>query len=155
RLNEVANVYDGVENERSRAVLGNQQVLFLGVNKQPGANTVATVDAIKELLTTFRAQLPPSMELRVVEDWTVAIRESLRDVKLTLVLTVVLVVIVIFLFLRNVSATLIPSLALPTSILTTFAVLYLFGYSVDNLSLMALTLSTGFVVDDAIVMLEN
>jgi HAE1 family hydrophobic/amphiphilic exporter-1 len=155
RLNQVARVYDGLENDKTRAFFGDEQTIFLSINKQPGANTVATVDGIKALLPTLRAQLPPSTTLSIVEDGTAPIRESVQDVKLTLLLTVGLVIVVIFIFLRNVSATIIPSLALPTSIVAAFAVMYLFGYSVDNLSLMALTLSTGFVVDDAIVMLEN
>ena len=113
------------------------------------------MDAIKELLPTFRAQMPASVNLDILFDRSESIRDSVGDVKFTLVLTMCLVVLVIFLFLRNLSATLIPSLALPMSIVGTFAVMYLLGYSLDNLSLMALTLSVGFVVDDAIVMLEN
>jgi HAE1 family hydrophobic/amphiphilic exporter-1 len=129
--------------------------LVFQIQKQPGTNTVAVVDAVKQLLPTFQAQLPPSESLSVRWDRSEAIRASVRDVKFTLMLTACLVVLVIFLFLRNVSATLIPSLALPASIVATFAVIYQLGYSLDNLSLMALTLSVGFVVDDAIVMLEN
>src|SRR5207244_368418 len=121
----------------------------------PGVNTVETVDAIKTLLPQFRDKIPASVNMEVLYDRSETIRASVADVKSTLKLTVFLVVLVIFLFLRNISATIIPSLALPVSIVGTFAVMYVFGYSVDNLSLMALTLSVGFVVDDAIVMLEN
>ena len=156
RLDAVAHVYDGIENDKAVSFYGgHQRAIYLNVQKQPGTNVVAVVDAIKELLPTFRAQLPPSVNLDIRTDRSVAIRESVADVKFTLLLTVGLVVFVIFLFLRNVSATIIPSLALPASIVATFAVMYLLGYSLDNLSLMALTLSVGFVVDDAIVMLEN
>jgi HAE1 family hydrophobic/amphiphilic exporter-1 len=159
-LGQVARVYDGVENDKVNARSETEgaspvRSLNFSIQKQPGTNTVAVVDAVKELLPTFRAQLPRFEELILRWDRSEAIRASVRDVKFTLGLTVVLVVLVIFLFLRNISATLIPSLALPTSILATFAVMYQLGYSLDNLSLMALTLSVGFVVDDAIVMLEN
>ena len=129
--------------------------MSLSIQKQPGTNVVEVVDAIKALLPTFRAQLPPSVTLDVRSDRSIAIRESVADVKLTLLLTIGLVVAVIFLFLRNVPATIIPSLALPVSIVATFAVMYLLGYSLDNLSLMALTLSVAFIVDNTIVMLEN
>src|SRR5260221_4940065 len=125
------------------------------IMKQPGTNTVAVVDAVKALLPKFRAQLPASEILEIRWDRSEQIRASVADVKFTLLLTIGLVVLVIFLFLRNVSATIIPSLALPFSIVATFAVMYVLGYSLDNLSLMALTLCIGFVVDDAIVMLEN
>jgi len=155
RLDEVAHVFDGVENDRSAAWFNGDRALFLAIQKQPGTNVVQVVDAVRELLPTFREQLPAAITLDVRSDRAGPIRESVRDVKLTLLSTVALVVLVIFLFLRNVSATLIPSLALPGSIVATFAVMYLLGYSLDNLSLMALTLSVGFVVDDAIVMLEN
>jgi HAE1 family hydrophobic/amphiphilic exporter-1 len=155
RLEQVAHVYDSVENDKTMAYINGAQTLFLAVNKQPGANTVATVDAVRALLPALRDSLPAPIELGVAEDRSLAIRDSLRDVKMTLLLTVGLVIIVIFVFLRNLSATLIPSLALPTSLVATFGVMYLLDYSIDNLSLMALTLSTGFVVDDAIVMLEN
>jgi HAE1 family hydrophobic/amphiphilic exporter-1 len=155
RLNQISHVLDSVENDKAEAVYHGRQTIFLAVNKQPGTNTVATVDAIKEILPALNAQLPPAVKLEVYDDRSDTIRASVDDVKFTLLLTVGLVVLVIFVFLRNVSATIIPSLALPTSIVATFAVMYEFGYSLDNLSLMALTLSTGFIVDDAIVMLEN
>ncbi len=155
RLDEVAHVYDGVENDKSASWFQGKRVIYLAIQKQPGTNVVEVVDAVKALLPTFREQLPPSVTLEVRSDRSESIRESVADVKFTLILTVGLVVFVIFLFLRNVSATIIPSLALPASIIATFAVMYQLGYSLDNLSLMALTLSVGFVVDDAIVMLEN
>ena len=155
QLNEVAHVYDGVETDKSLSWYQGERAIYLGIQKQPGTNVVAVVDAVKALLPTFRAELPPSVTLDVFSDRSAAIRASVADVKLTLLLTVGLVVAVIFVFLRNVSATIIPSLALPASVVGTFAVMYLLGYSLDNLSLMALTLSVGFVVDDAIVMLEN
>ena len=155
RLNEVAHVYDGVENERNAGWYNGSRTIYLAIQRQPGTNTVEVVDRIKELLPQLGQQLPASVQLRIRSDRSVPIRESVDDVKFTLQLTIGLVVLVIFLFLRNVSATIIPSLALPFSIVGTFAVMYVLGYSLDNLSLMALTLSVGFVVDDAIVMLEN
>src|SRR5207253_4497493 len=123
--------------------------------RQPGTNTVEVVDRIKAILPEVQASLPGALQLAVRSDRAQSIRESVADVKFTLLLTVFLVILVIFLFLRKLSATIIPSLALPFSIVGTFAVMWGFGYSIDNLSLMALTLSVGFVVDDAIVMLEN
>jgi HAE1 family hydrophobic/amphiphilic exporter-1 len=155
RLNEIARVYPGVENERNAGWYNGARTIYLAVQRQPGTNTVEVVDRIKALLPDLEQQLPASVQLRIRSDRSVPIRESVDDVKFTLVLTICLVVLVIFLFLRNVSATIIPSLALPFSIVGTFAVIYQLGYSLDNLSLMALTLSVGFVVDDAIVMLEN
>jgi HAE1 family hydrophobic/amphiphilic exporter-1 len=155
RLSEVANVYDGVENPRNASWFNGTPTIYLAISRQPGTNTVQVVDAIKALLPEIEAQLPASLQLGIRSDRSVSIRESVDDVKFTLMLTVFLVVMVIFLFLRNLSATIIPSLALPFSIVGTFAVMWAFGYSIDNLSLMALTLSVGFVVDDAIVMLEN
>jgi hydrophobic/amphiphilic exporter-1 (mainly G- bacteria), HAE1 family len=160
RLEQVARVYDGVENDKMAAWSTSEgrpltRTMVLTIQKQPGSNTVAVVDAVKELMPTLRAQLPASVQLSVRHDRSEGIRASVDDVKFTLLLTIGLVVMVIFLFLRNVSATIIPSLALPASILATFAVMYQLSYSLNNLSLMALTLSVGFVVDDAIVMLEN
>ncbi len=155
RLNEIAHVYEGVENERTASWLNDTRTVYLAINRQPGSNTVATVDGILALLPALQSTLPASVTLAVRSDRSQAVRDSVHDIKFTLLLTVVLVVAVIFLFLRNFSATVIPSLALPASIVGTFAVMSLFGYSLDNLSLMALTLSVGFVVDDAIVMLEN
>jgi HAE1 family hydrophobic/amphiphilic exporter-1 len=155
RLEEVARVYDGVENPRNLSWYNGTPALYLGVQRQPGTNTVDVVDRVKALLPELQAQLPGAVELIIRSDRSVSIRESVHDVKFTLVLTVVLVVLVIFVFLRNISATIIPSLALPFSIVGTFAVMWALNYSLNNLSLMALTLSVGFVVDDAIVMLEN
>ncbi len=155
RLSEVARVYGGVEDERNAGWYNGTRTIYLAIQRQPGTNTVEVVDRIKALLPDLAQQLPASVQLGIRSDRAQPIRESVDDVKFTLLLTVCLVVLVIFLFLRNVSATIIPSLALPFSIVGTFAVMYQLGYSLDNLSLMALTLSVGFVVDDAIVMLEN
>jgi HAE1 family hydrophobic/amphiphilic exporter-1 len=155
RLDEVARVYDGVENDRTASWQKRDRCIYLAVQKQPGTNVVQIVDAIKALMPGILEQLPASVSLDIRSDRSVTIRESVNDVKLTLLVTIALVILVIFIFLRNVSATLIPSMALPGSIVGTFAVMYLLGFSLDNLSLMALTLSVGFVVDDAIVMLEN
>ena len=155
RLEEVANVYDGVENPRSASWYNESRTIYLSIQRQPNTNTVEVVDAIKTTLDQIKPQLPPAITLAIRSDRSVAIRESVNDVKFTLLLTVFLVVLVIFLFLRNLSATIIPSLALPFSIIGTFAVMWALDFSLDNLSLMALTLSVGFVVDDAIVMLEN
>ncbi len=155
RLDELGRVIDSVEDDKSANWFNNERAVVLAIQRQPGTNTVEVVDSIKKLLPTFRSQIPPSVKLDVLYDRSVSIRESVRDVKFTLLLALCLVVMVIFLFLRNISATLIPSLALPFSIIGTFAAMYVMGFSVDNISLMALTLSVGFVVDDAIVMLEN
>jgi len=154
-LEELGRVIDSVENDKVANWYNNTRSIVLAIQRQPGTNTVEVVDAIKKLLPTFRAQMPASVNLDVLYDRSVSIRESVNDVKFTLLLAIFLVVLVIFLFLRNLSATVIPSLALPTSIIFTFAVMYLLGFSLDNLSLMALILAVGFVVDDAIVMLEN
>jgi len=155
RLNEVARVYDGVEQDKSANFYRGLRNINLAILKQPGTNVVAVVDAIRTLLPTFREQLPPSVLLDVRTDRSASIRESVHDVKLTLYLTFVLVVTVIFIFLRSATATIISSLTLPVTMAATFAVMYLFNYSLDNLSLMALTLSVGFIVDNTIVMLEN
>jgi HAE1 family hydrophobic/amphiphilic exporter-1 len=155
RLEQLGRVIDSVENNKIAGWFNDRRAITLAIQRQPGTNTVEVVDAIKRLLPTFKAQLPASIHLDIRYDRSVSIRDSVNDVKFTLLLTVCLVVMVIFLFLRNVSATVIPSLALPMSIVGTFSVMYLLDYSLDNLSLMALTLSVGFVVDDAIVMLEN
>jgi HAE1 family hydrophobic/amphiphilic exporter-1 len=155
RLEEVARVIDSVENTKVAAWFNDNRTIMLAVMRQPGANTVETVDAIKRVLPTFQASLPASIELQVHYDRSVSIRDAIGDVQFTLVLAGVLVILVILLFLRNLSATMIPSLALPISVIGTFAAMYALGYSLDNLSLLALTLSVGFVVDDAIVMLEN
>ncbi len=159
RISEIGRVIDGVENDKVAAWYLEpeleQRAIILAIQRQPGTNTVEVADAVKALIPSFRRVLPASVVLKEVFDRSQSIRESVADVKFTLLLTLALVILVIFLFLRNVSATVIPSLALPMSIVGTFTVMYLLGYSLDNLSLMALTLSVGFVVDDAIVMLEN
>ncbi|NTU43126.1 MAG: MMPL family transporter, partial [Nitrospirales bacterium] len=155
RLQELGNVIDSVENNKKAGWYKDTRAIVLAVQRQPGANTIEVVDSIKKLLPTFREQMPGSVKLDILFDRSDSIRESITDVKFTLFLTICLVVLVIFLFLRNLSATIIPSLALPMSLVGTFTVMYLLGFSIDNFSMMALTLSVGFVVDDAIVMLEN
>jgi HAE1 family hydrophobic/amphiphilic exporter-1 len=155
QLQQLGRVIDSVENDKIASWLNNTRAIILSVQRQPGTNTVAVADAIKQLLPKLRNQIPAAVEVGILYDASQAVRDSVNDVKFTLVLTIGLVILVIFLFLRNLSATIIPSLALPVSLIATFAVMYLLGYSLDNLSLMALTLSVGFVVDDAIVMLEN
>ncbi|MEO7368965.1 MAG: efflux RND transporter permease subunit [Gemmatimonadaceae bacterium] len=154
-LEELGQVLDDVENNRAASWYNGTRSIVLAVQRQPGTNTVAVARNVKNLIESLHDQLPPSVEIHTLYDRSVAIQGSVTDVKKTLMLTLFLVVMVIFIFLRNVSATVIPSLALPMSLVGTFAVMYIFGYSLDNLSLMALTLAVGFVVDDAIVMLEN
>src|SRR3989475_2207562 len=154
-LQELGQVIDGVQLDKVASWYNTDRAVILAVQRQPGTNTIKVVDAIRRLLPALEPQLPSSVQLRVLSDQSDSIRESITDMQFTLLLTIALVVMVIFLFLRNVSATIIPSLAVPMSIIGTFAVMYLLGYTLDNLSLMALTLSVGFVVDDAIVMLEN
>jgi HAE1 family hydrophobic/amphiphilic exporter-1 len=159
RLGQLGNVLDSVQNDKVAAwfntATNNTRAIILAIQRQPGANTVEVVDNVKRLLPQFREVIPAAVHLDILFDRSLSIRKSVRDVEGTLFLAVCLVVMIIFVFLRNVSATLIPSLALPMSIIGTFAVMALLGYSLDNLSLMALTLCVGFVVDDAIVMLEN
>jgi HAE1 family hydrophobic/amphiphilic exporter-1 len=155
RLEDVAQVVDSVQNAQQASWFDGVRGIVMAVQRQPGTNTVQVASDVKALLTKLQVQMPPSVEVHTLYDRSLSIHNSVNDVKMTLLLTLCLVVMVIFLFLRNVSATVIPSLALPMSIVGTFAVMYLLGYSMDNLSLMALTLCVGFVVDDAIVMLEN
>jgi len=155
RLGDVGLAYDSVQNDQLASWYNHDRSVVLAVQRQPGANTVATIDRIKAVLPSFIAGLPPSVKLNVLYDRSQSIRASVDDVQFTLLLAGVLVVLVIYLFLGNLSATLIPALALPLSIIGTFGVMYLLDYSLDNLSLLALTLAVGFVVDDAIVMLEN
>ena len=159
RLGELGQVVDGAQNDKSAVWLvdagGSERAIGLSIQRQPGTNTVDVVKRIRALLPTFLEQIPPSVKLTILLDRSEPVLDSVNDVKFTLALAVGLVVLVIFLFLRNFSATLIPSLALPISVIGTFAVMNLLGYTLDNLSLMALTLSVGFVVDDAIVVLEN
>ncbi|MEH1837584.1 MAG: efflux RND transporter permease subunit [Nostoc sp.] len=144
-----------IQNPKAKVQNSGVRAIVLAIQRQPGTNTVQVVDAIKKLLPTFRTQIPAAVNMDILYDRSQSIRESVDDVQFTLLLTIALVVLVIFLFLRNISATVIPSLAVPLSIVATFAVMVLLGFSLDNLSLMALTLSVGFVVDDAVVMLEN
>ncbi len=155
RLEQLGRVIDSVENNKIASWFGDTRGIVLAVQKQPGSNTVAVVDAVKALLPTFRAQMPPAVRLEILADKSISIRSSVHDVEFTLVLAIALVVMVIFLFLRNIRATVIPSIAMPLSIIGTFMVMHLLGFSVDNFSLLAMTLATGFVVDDAIVVLEN
>ncbi len=154
-LNQLGRTVDGVQNPKVASWYNDTRAIILTIQRQPGTNTVQIVDTIKQKLPDLRSQIPKSVEIGVFYDASQSIRDSVDDVRFTLMLTIALVILVIFLFLRNLSATVIPSLALPVSLIATFAVMYLLGYSLDNLSMMALTLSVGFVVDDAIVMLEN
>ncbi|MDA8078730.1 MAG: efflux RND transporter permease subunit [Nitrospiraceae bacterium] len=159
RLQDIATVSDSVENDKIAAWYNtggtSTRAIVMAVQRQPGTNTIEVVDSIKNQIPSFRSQLPGSVQLNLLFDRSESIRESVSDVKFTLVLTIGLVIMVIFIFLRNLSATIIPSLALPLSIIGAFAAMYGLGFSVNNITLMALTLSVGFVVDDAIVMLEN
>ena len=155
RLEEVATPIDGVENARIASWNVDKRAIVLAIQRQPGANTIETVDSIKKILPNFQAKLPAAIEMTTLYDRSISIRDAIEDVQFTLILAGFLVILVILLFLRNLSATVIPSLALPISVIGTFSVMHALGYSLDNLSLLALTLSVGFVVDDAIVMLEN
>ncbi len=155
RLGDVATVIDSVENSRLAGWYNDKSAVILDVRRQPGANIITTVDHIRELLPRLKASLPPAIKVDILTDRTETIRASIREVQFTLVLTVALVVLVIFLFLRKFLATVIPSVTLPVSLVATFGVMQLVGFSLDNLSLMALTIAAGFVVDDAIVMIEN
>ncbi len=155
RLREVATVLDGVENDQLAGWANGQRAIILSVQRQPGANSIETADRVKALLPRLRTAIPQGIDVTIQNDRTETVRASVLDVQFTLVLTVLLVVLVIFLFLRSVRATIIPGVVVPLSLVCTFGVMYLLGYSLDNLSLMALTISTGFVVDDAIVMIEN
>ena len=155
KLDEVAKIYDSVENDKAATWFNGTRSIVLAIQKQPDANTVAVVDAVRAKLPSLRAQIPPSVTMDVTLDRSVSIRESVTDVEETLLIAVGLVIVVIFLFLRSASATFIPALAVPISVLGTCAVMYALDYSINNMTLLALTLSVGFVVDDAIVMLEN
>ena len=155
RLSDVADVVDGVENNTQAAWMNTKPAVILNIQRQPGTNIIGVADRIKNLLPRLQASLPSAIHVTILTDRTTTIRASVKDVQFELMLTVALVVMVMFLFLRSVAATVIPSVAVPLSIVGTFGVMYLLGYSLDNLSLMALTISTGFVVDDAIVMIEN
>src|ERR1700726_2596799 len=155
KLSRIANGIDGAEDEQLAAWVGKKPAVLVDIQRQPGANIIQTVDRIKQLLPKLTASIPPAVKVSILTDRTQTIRASVHDVQFTLVLTVILVILVIFIFLRRVWATVIPSVALPLSLIGTFGIMYLAGFSLDNLSLMALTISTGFVVDDAIVMIEN
>ena len=155
RIKDVAVVIDGAENTRLAAWVNTQKAIVLNIQRQPGTNIIGVVDTVQALLPQIKASLPQGIDVQVITDRTTTIRASVEDVEFELLLTIALVVMVIFLFLRSLSATIIPGIAVPLSLIGTFAVMYLLGYSLDNLSLMALTISTGFVVDDAIVMIEN
>jgi multidrug efflux pump len=155
RLSDVATVFDGAENVKQAAWANDHPAVILNIQRQPGANIISVVDRIKKLLPQLQASLPGAVQVNILTDRTTTIRASVEDVQFSLMLTIALVVMVIFLFLRSARATVIPALAVPLSIVGTFGVMYLLGYSLNNLSLMALTISTGFVVDDAIVMIEN
>jgi multidrug efflux pump len=154
-LSDVARAVDGAENTKQAAWMNNTPAIIVNIQRQPGANIIQVVDRINARLPQLKSTLPPSVDLSILTDRTTTIRASVRDVELELMLTIALVVMVIFLFLRTISATIIPSVAVPLSLIGTFGVMYLLGYSLNNLTLMALTISTGFVVDDAIVMIEN
>ncbi|RXH54621.1 efflux RND transporter permease subunit [Granulicella sibirica] len=154
-LPQVARIFDGVENNKLAAWNNATPAVIVNIQRQPGANTIQVVDSIQRLLPQLETTLPQSVHVQIVTDRTTAIRASVKDVEFELMLTIALVVMVIFLFLRSISATIIPSIAVPLSLVGTLGVMYLFGYSLNNLSMMALTISTGFVVDDAIVMIEN
>ena len=155
RIKDVGEVVNSVQNTRLVAWFGDQQAEGIAIQKTPGANTVDVVDRIKALMPKLAQSLPPSVHIDLMSDRSQTTRESIRDVQFTMILTVALVVVVIFLFLRTMWATVIPSLAVPLSLLATFAFMYVGGYSIDNISLMGLTISVGFIVDDAIVMIEN
>lgn len=154
-LGELGRVFDSVENDKIASWFNGTRAVVLAIQRQPGSNTVEVVNAIKKILPSFKQQIPAALDMSILFDRSQSISESVDDVKFTLFLTICLVILVIFLFLRNLSATIIPSLAVPLSLVATFAVMLLLHYSLDNLSLMALTLAVGFVVDDAVVMLEN
>jgi multidrug efflux pump len=155
RISDVATVVDGVENSKLAAWVNEDRAIVLNIQRQPGTNIISVVDTVQSLLPQIEASLPQGIKVEVITDRTTTIRASVKDVEFELLLTIVLVVAVIFVFLRSAAATIIPGIAVPLSLVGTFGVMYLLGYSLDNLSLMALTISTGFVVDDAIVMIEN
>src|SRR5438034_1064612 len=154
-LDQVARVIDSVENDKIASWFNNDRAIVLAIQRQPDANTVAVVDSVREHLPQYRASIPPSIRMEVLMDRSVSIRDSVRSVQESLLIAIVLVILVIFLFLRSISATVIPALAVPVSLIGTCAAMYVFGFSINNMTLLALTLSVGFVVDDAIVMLEN
>src|SRR5438128_7609283 len=154
-LDQIARVIDSVENDKIASWFNNERAIVLAIQRQPDANTVAVVDSVREHLPQYRASIPPSIRMEVLMDRSVSIRDSVMNVQETLLIAICLVIMVIFLFLRSLSATIIPALAVPVSLIGTCAAMYVFGFSINNMTLLALTLSVGFVVDDAIVMLEN
>ena len=155
KLNEVARVIDSVENDKVASWFNDSRAIVLAIQRQPDANTVEVVDMVRDKLPAMRAQVPPAIQMAPLFDRSISIRAAVSDVQETLVIAISLVIMVIFLFLRKVSATIIPALAVPVSLIGTCAAMYAFGFSINNMTLLALTLSVGFVVDDAIVMLEN
>ena len=155
KLNQIARVIDSVENDKIATWFNDARAIVLAIQRQPDANTVQVVDLVRQSLPNMRAQVPPSIQMQPLFDRSLSIRAAVIDVQETLAIAITLVIMVIFLFLRKVSATIIPALAVPVSLVGTFAAMYAFGFSINNMTLLALTLSVGFVVDDAIVMLEN
>ena len=155
RLADVADVVDAAEDIRNNGLVNGKPAIFLPVWRQPGANIIATVDRVRAMLPKLQAEIPPTVNLMVALDRTTTIRASVHDVQFTLGLSVLLVILVVFVFFRTVRTAIIPSVVVPVSLIGTFGAMYLLGYSVNNLSLMALTIATGFVVDDAIVVIEN
>jgi HAE1 family hydrophobic/amphiphilic exporter-1 len=155
KLTEIANVIDSVENDKIASAFNGERAVVLAIFRQPDANTVKVVDSVRDRLPAYRAQVPAAVKMEVLNDRSISIRDSVHDVQETLMISIALVVLVIFLFLRTVSATIIPALAVPISLIATCAAMYAFGFSINNMTMLALTLSVGFVVDDAIVMLEN
>jgi len=155
RLTDVATVTDSLEDRRNAGLANGKPSVLIELRKQPSANIIETVDRVRELLPQLKASIPPSIDLQVIIDRTATVRASINDIEYTILISVGLVILVVFIFLRNLWSTIIPSISVPLSLLGTFGVMYLLGYSVDNLSLMALAISTGFVVDDAIVVIEN
>ena len=155
RLSDVATVTDSVEDIRTGGLSNGKPAVLIIVFRQPGANIIQTVDRVRALLPQLQASIPPTIALAVAIDATRTIRASVRDVQITLCISILLVILVVFVFLRSVRSTFIPSVVVPVSLIGTFGVMYLLNYSIDNLSLMALTIATGFVVDDAIVVIEN
>src|SRR5262249_45984926 len=152
---EVARVIDSVENNKIASQFNGERAIVLAIQRQPDANTVAVVDSIRERMPSYRAQIPAAIKMAILNDRSISIRAAVEDVQFTLLIAITLVVLVIFLFLRSIPATIIPALAVPVSLIGTCAAMYAFNFSVNNMTLLALTLSVGFVVDDAIVMLEN
>src|SRR5947199_1847823 len=155
KLTEIANVIDSVENDKIASAFNGERAVVLAIFRQPDANTVRVVDSVRDRLPAYRAQIPAAVKMEVLNDRSISIRDSVHDVQETLMIAIALVVLVIFLFLRTVSATIIPALAVPISLVATCAAMYAFGFSINNMTMLALTMSVGFVVDDAIVMLEN